>query len=190
VPRPPARTPARTPVLPALLLGVVLAGVALLGGGCSDDEKDEPAPDPARIRAGLAALFAGDHPTAEDRGDGACFARRLEQRTTPDTLRAAGVLDASYAVVADVPRLPDSMARLWVDAEFACVDIVERSTRAQQRVSHGDLDAAAYAACLRAALDDDALRAAVAGTLSGDWESPAVTRYSHALDHCAARSGG
>ena len=41
------------------------------------------------------------------------------------------------------------MAGDWADAQLACADFVEASTRAQVKVTKGDLDGEAYAACLR-----------------------------------------
>ena len=142
-------------------------------------------PDPARVRAGLAALYAGDHADAADRADGACFARELTSRTTPERLREAGVLDASYDVVDELPVLPRHTAEAWAAAQLACADFVEAAARAQERISHGAVDPERYAACLRAALDDEELREALVATLTGDVDGPDVRRLTRAQARCA-----
>ena len=58
----------------------------------------------------------------------------------------------------ELPAFDEETARLWVDAQFACTDYVEESTRALVAQSKGKLDPEAYAACLREALTDDELR--------------------------------
>lgn len=167
---------------------VSLLAVAVLGAGC-DDEAPGSTPDPATIRAGLAALYAGDHATAADRRDGDCFAAQLVVRATPQQLRDAGVLDDSWRVVRELPVLPEPLAERWVDAQFACVDFVEQSARAQAQVSHGAVDEEVYAACLRDLVSQDRLRAAVVETLTGAWDGPDVTRLSRAQATCAGRAG-
>ena len=89
---------------------LLFASLVLLTGGCSGTDTDpsrspgdEASPDADAIRSGLAALFAGDHPSARDTRDGACFAGALMERTTPEDLQDAGVLDTSYAVAAEQP---------------------------------------------------------------------------------------
>ena len=61
-------------------------------------------------------------------------------------------------MVAELPPLPPEVAGKWVDAQFACTDFVEESTRAQEKVTKGRLDSEAYAACLREALTDEQIR--------------------------------
>lgn len=168
---------------------VSLLAVAVLGAGCDDDEAPGAAPDPEAIRAGLAALYAGDHATGQDRRDGACFAGQLVVRATPRQLRDAGVLDDTWRVVPELPVLPEPLAELWVDAQFACVDFVEQSARAQAQVSHGNVDEEVYAACLRDLVSPDRLHAAVVETLTGAWDGPEVTRLSRAQATCAGRTG-
>lgn len=169
---------------------LVLTVVALLAlAGCTSEE---PTPaekgDPVAIRAGLASLFAGDHPGAEETAAGTCFAEELVSRTGTERLREAGVLDASYDVVDALPTLPEDLAGDWVDAQFACTDFVEESTRAQVKVTKGRLDAEAYAACLRAALTEDELRAAVVDSLTGDWSGADLARLGEAQTDCAAEA--
>lgn len=170
----------------------VCVGLALLTGstGCSGDGPEagsgDPEPDRAAIRAGLSGLFAGDHPTDRDTADGACFADELLGRVTPDRLRTAGVLDPSYEVASELPPLPEELARPWVEAQFACTDLVARTAAAQAGVSHGAVDAATYAACLRGALTDAELKAAVVDTLTGDWAGTDLARLTDAGADCAA----
>lgn len=180
------RCHSRSPVIRALVVSVlVLVGVA---AGCDDDQAEGPRPDPQAIRSGLAALYAGDHATAADRRDGGCFAEQLVVRATPQELRDAGVLDDTWAVVTELPVLPEDLAGKWVDAQLACVDFVAESARAQAQVSHGTIDEEAYAACLRDLVPADRLRAALVETLTGAWDGADVTRLSEAQQTCADRA--
>lgn len=170
----------------ALVLGLVLA----LAGCQSDDAGPSaaPTPDSSAIRSGLASLFAGDHPGPREIAEGKCFAGKLTAAVSPQQLQSAGVLDASYDVVTDPPPLPEDVAGEWADAQLACADFVEASTRAQEKVTHGDLDAEAYAACLHQSLTDDDIRAAVAASLSGDFGADEVAALSGAQSACAKRA--
>lgn len=167
-------------VLPLLVL-------TALATGC-DEEKPAARPDPGIVEAGLAALFAGDHANAEDSQTGTCFATELLARATPEQLQAAGVLDAAYNVVTDLPTLEEPLAEKWVDAQFACTDFIQESARAQLQVSHGSIDEEKYVGCLTAALSPDQLRAAVVDTLTGSFDSPDVTRLSKAQLTCARQA--
>lgn len=158
--------------------------VALLLAGCSDDEPESDGPDRAAVEQGLADLYAGDHATERDAEDGACFASELLDRAGVERLREAGVVTDSGAV-ADVPEFDDELAGLWVDAQFACVDWVEESTRALSAQTKGKLDPDAYAACLRDALTDDEIRAAVEATLTGSFDAPEVQVLSDAQARCS-----
>ena len=173
----------RSPV-PALLL--VLAGLVGLAA-CSGDDDSGSDPDRATVDRGLAELYAGDHPTEDDTAAGTCFAEHLEDVST-DTLRDAGVVDASGAVVADLPQLDKDLANAWVDAQLACTDFVEASTRAQEKVTKGAIDDQAYAECLADALTDDQVRAALVATVSGSFDDPAVDRLARAQDTCAGQA--
>ncbi len=174
-----------------LLLAAGLS--ALLGlSGCTGGSDHAPAassssstPDLSAIRAGLVALYAGDHPTDDDTADGGCVADALLTRTTPDELRDAGVLDAAYLPVSALPKLPRPLAESWVDAQLDCTDYLAASARAHAALSHGSLDAEAYAACLGAAISGPQLRAALVATLTGSWDGPEVARLSHAESRCA-----
>ncbi len=174
-----------------LVTGLVL-GVVLALGGCQSDGSDpdggsgdRPGPDPAAIRSGLASLFAGDHPGAREIAEGTCFAEELTSAVSPEQLRSAGVLDASYDVVAEPPPLPEDVAGDWADAQLACADFVEASTRAQVKVTKGNLDGEAYAACLHRKLTDEEIRAAVAASLRGDFDADEVSDLSAAQSACA-----
>lgn len=158
---------------------VVVTGLLL--AGCSDDGPEEV---PEGVRTGLAALYAGDHPEAADTEDGACFADELLARASLDDLREAGLVTGDE-VATDVPPLPADLAGTWVDAQFACVDFVEQSARAQVAASKGAIDAEAYAACLREEISEDQLRAAVAQALTGDLTGTDVSRLSTAQLTCA-----
>jgi hypothetical protein len=143
----------------------------------------------AAARAGLAALFAGDHPGPRDRANGECFARELTSRLSIDAMRASGLLDESYAVVEDRPPLRQDVAEAWVDAQFACTDFVAESTRAQQAATKGRVDTDAYAACLRETLDEEQLKAAVVDSLVGDWQGADLLALGRAQSDCARPAG-
>ena len=177
----------RTHLVPACVGLVLLAGAAA-GCGGPDDDRDahgSPGPDRAAVRTGLAELFAGDRPTARDTADGECFADGLLDRVTPEQLRTAGVLGPSYLVVDELPRLPEELARAWVEAQFACTDFVARAAGARDAVSHGGVDPSSFAACLRGALTDSELQAAVVDTLIGDWDGADLARLTEAQAGCA-----
>ena len=170
---------------------LLLAALALALSGCQSDAAqpaDGPTPDAGEIRAALAALFAGDHPGTRETTEGACFAEKLSQAVSPQELRSAGVLDSSYDVVTEPPPLPADVAGEWADAQLACTDFVEASTRAQVKVTHGDIDSQAYASCLRAKMTKAEIRGAVAASLSGDFDAPEVSSLSHAQTTCAKRA--
>ena len=174
---------------------LMLAILVLLATGCSGPDADpsrsrghQTPPDADAIRSGLAALFAGDHPTSQGTRDGACFAEALMESTTPDDLQEAGVLDASYTVVPEQPPLPRGLAEVWAAAQFECTDFVSESARAQVSISHGKVDGRAYADCLRDTLTEDEIRAAVVESLTGAFDGVAVGRFSRAQDRCARQS--
>lgn len=188
------------------LLSCLLAVLALLAGGCSAPDPspaaDRSAPVEATVEAaveaavdegalhdGLAAAFAGDHPTHEDRSEGDCFADHLLATTTPEQLRDGGLTDSSYRVVDDLPALPEALAGKAADAQLACTDFVTDSARAQVSISKGRVDAGEYADCLTGALAASDIRASVVATLQGKWDDPAVTRLSKAQAACAKPVG-
>ena len=163
-------------------LVVVLATLAAVAGCSGDDSPDEAVPE--QVSEGLAALFAGDHAADEDAPAATCFADELAARVTLAQLREAGVVGDDDRVVADVPPLPADLAHDWAAAQLACTDFVEESTDAQVRISKGRLDADAYAACLREALPEEALRAAVAASLAGRWDSAELADLADAQGSC------
>jgi hypothetical protein len=169
---------------------VLLAGLLLIG--CSDDGPDSDADGPSRakVEQGIADLYAGDHATDQDTESGACFAQELLDRAGVDRLRNAGIVTDSGEVVAELPAFDAETARLWVDAQFECVDYVEESTRALLAQTKGKLDQKTYAACLRDALTEDQLRAAVEATLTGEWESPEVAALATAQADCRQAATG
>lgn len=163
--------------------------LVVLAGGCSSPDTDPPRPAPTvdegAVAEGLAALYAGDNPDAEDLREGECFAGELLGSTMPGALQEGGLLDASYAVVEEIPPLDERLAGPVADAQLACTDFVADSTAAQSSISKGKLDARAYESCLRRELDDDAIRAGVVASLQGEWEDPAVVRLGEAQAGCA-----
>jgi hypothetical protein len=170
---------------------LLLAALALLLGGCQSEEAeptDGPSPDPAEIRAALAALFAGDHPGTRETTQGECFAEKLTAAVSLQELRSAGVLNASYDVVTEPPPLPAGVAGAWADAQLACSDFVDASTRAQVKVTHGDLDGEAYATCLRTKMTGTRIRTAVAASLMGHFDDPAIADLTEAQTACARRA--
>ena len=171
---------------------LLVAVLALVLASCqSADTRPAggPTPDQAGIRSGLASLFAGDHPGTRETTEGECFAEKLTDAVSPRELRSAGVLDASYDVVAQAPPLPADVAGDWADAQLACADFVEASARAQVKVTKGDIDAEAYSRCLRQELTDEQIREAVTASLMGDFDAAAVGDLSTAQASCARSAG-
>lgn len=163
--------------------------LVVLASGCSSPASDPPPPAPTvdegAVAEGLAALYAGDNPDPEDLREGECFAEELLGSTMPGALQEGGLLDASYAVVEEIPPLEEDLAGPVADAQLACTDFVADSAAAQSSISKGRLDARAYEACLRRELDDDAIRSGVVASLRGDWEDPALVRLGEAQAGCA-----
>ncbi len=171
------------------MLRRVLVLIALAAfSGCSSAAEPPSDYDAKVVRDGLAALFAGDHPTQDATEVGTCFADAFTDATTPEELRAAGVLDEQFDVVAELPSLPPGLAAAWVEAQFACTDFVEESTRAQQKVTKGRIDAEAYAACLREALTDEQIREGTIDALTGDWRGAALAALGRAQTDCATEA--
>ena len=160
---------------------------------CSDDESSSslPSSSPSPLlltdnpRAGLAALFAGDHPEPEDRRQARCFADQLTERVAGTALRDAGILTDDGSVVTTLPVLDEATAEAWVDAQLACVDYVEASARAFVAQSKGALDVGAFTTCLRSALSGAEISGALVQTLSGGFDSPEVRLLSTTQADCA-----
>lgn len=175
----------------ALPLATVLAGL-LAGGllaGCSEDATDPEGPPRSVVEEGLADLYAGDHATDRDTASGACFAEELVDRAGVDRLREAGIV-TDDGVVTELPAFDEETARLWVAAQFACTDYVDESTRALVAQTKGTLDRDRYARCLREALTEKEIEAAVVATLTGAWDAPEVTALGDAQARCQAEAGG
>ncbi|MEJ7832950.1 MAG: hypothetical protein WKF79_08560 [Nocardioides sp.] len=165
---------------------LAIAACVALSVGCTADPLAETEPERAgaEAQAGLAALWAGDDATAEDQVAG-CFAEEFAARTTTAQLVQADIVDASGAVAVELPLLDAEMAALWVDAQIACVDYVEESTRALVAQSKGTIDRTAYADCLRGDLTEDDLRSALVASLTGQVDSPDIDVLSEAQLACA-----
>ena len=177
-------------LIPVRVVALLLP--ALLLPGCSGDS-DEPARGPAEvdvaaIQQGLVGLWGGDDATPEDTATGECFAVALTDSATPDELRDARILDASYAVVPQLPFLDREGAELWVDAQFACTDFVTESTRAQVAATKGKVDRTAYETCLRATLTPDQLREAAIQSVMGDLGGASVAAFSQAQLDCVQQA--
>jgi hypothetical protein len=185
-------------ILPARVLALLLPALVLCG--CSGGVKENPPasggppPGPSRlvderfvqwqVRKGLFALYVGDDKSPENREAGSCFAGALMTSNHPEELRDARILDAEYAVVKELPSFDREGAELWVDAQFACVDFVAESARAQVAATKGKVDRAAYETCLRDALSEDQLREAAIESVMGDLGGEAVTALSQAQLAC------
>lgn len=173
-------------VLCCLLVLVGPFALAACSGGST-----EPTPTPATsydedaLARGLAAMYAGDHPDAEDRREGDCFAEELLGSTMPAALQEGGLLDGEGRVATEVPVLEEALSGQVADAQLACTDFVADATAAQVSISKGDLDRAAYERCLRQALPDDTVRAGVVASLQGLWDDPALTALTDAQAACA-----
>ena len=165
----------------------------VLATGCTGSEgpgEQSPAaePVPAEVRDALAAAYAGARSSPEERAEAACFAEELLRRADVGALRSAGLLDDAGAVPDPLPVLDEETAGLWVDAQSACADFVEVSTRALTTQSKGRLDGEAYAACLRAELTPAELREAQVQALSGEMAGTAVAALTQAQGTCAGRA--
>lgn len=147
-----------------------------------------PTPSQARVADGLAALYAGPGATAATRREARCFGRELAAATDTTALEEAGLL-VGGEVVDRAPELPRPVAEQWWEAQQACIDFVEVSTRAQVDATKGRLDERAYAACLRRSIEPARIEAAVVATLTGSWDDPAVAELSRAQADCAAAAG-
>ena len=164
----------------------MLVLTALLLVGCSDDEPNRKESSTADVEHGIAHLYAGDHATDEDAEAGACLAEELVDRAGVDGLHDAGIVTESGSVATELPAFEEEIARLWVEAQFACTDYVEESTRAMVAQSKGRLDPEAYADCLRGEITDEELREAVVASLTGAWEAPEVNELADAQARCSA----
>ncbi len=175
---------------------VATAAALLLLAGCSDDAEPEAAPTPTpdaqvepgaatTYEAGLARLYVGDSTDPQEQLDGACFAAALLERLDTDALTEAGIITPQGRVTRTLPVFDEATATVWADAQLSCVDYVEASTRALLTQRRGDLDAEAYAACLRDALSAEEVRAALVQTLSGGFDSPEVAALATAQVTCA-----
>lgn len=182
--------------VPRALSSLVVAAAAALGlAGCSGDA--DPPPEPTTSAsvvaetsrpvstADLAALFTGNSTEELDRRQGRCFARALQRRLDFFELEAGGIVDSQGDVVEVLPVFDEVTAAAWVDAQLACVDYVEASLRALLTQTRGGLDAEAYAACLRDALTEAEIQAALELTLSGGFDSPEVAALADAQASCA-----
>ena len=187
----------------ALTSLVVAVAVALTASGCSGG--DEPSVVPSSTSsatssptatstspgaavdptAGLIDLYVGDSTDPQEQQDARCFAVRLQDALDPSELTAAGILGADGEVADALPVFDTATAEVWVEAQLGCVDYVEASTRALVTQTRGALDPEAYAACLRDALTETELRAALVQTLSGGFDSPEVAALADAQSTCA-----
>ncbi|MDN4173250.1 hypothetical protein QWY28_09880 [Nocardioides sp. SOB77] len=176
-------------VIPVVLLVLPLAACTgdaqptegASGGASESGSSEGVSPE---VREGLVALYAGDHPRAQDTADGECFADALLERIAPGELEEVGVV-VDGAVVTDLPLLEPETAGDWIGATFACVDYFEESARAQVAVTKGTVDWREYAACLREEIDLEVVRAALVAALGGDWDSDAVAALSRAQAECS-----
>jgi len=178
-------------------MGVVATAAVLIalagcdgddGGSGPDEDTTMAAPTAATVRPALVALWTGNDAAAGDTETGECFADALLERVEPADLVDAGVLDVGGAAAPDQPQLDAATAEAWVDAQFRCSDFVAESTRALTAQSKGKLDGRRYARCLRGALTEEQLREAVAESLQGRFDAPAVTRLSGAQRTCATQA--
>lgn len=183
--------------------------LALLGavtlGGCSDDgpstlsqESEEfgPAPQPSAdprfdmesVRQDLVSLWTSDDRTEVNLSAGRCFAGLLVSNSDADELREAGILDEDYTLDPGLTGLTPEGAALWVDAQFACSDLVSESGRAQVAATKGKVDRAAYETCLRAAVTEEQLREVAESSLLGDLSGDAVATFSAAQLDCVQQA--
>ncbi|MBS44628.1 MAG: hypothetical protein CMH83_15975 [Nocardioides sp.] len=185
----------------ALLTGAVLAlgATACSGDGGTDGSGDAPSSDASAsatsddgaggedsLRDAIADLYNGPDPDATgDPAEGECFADELIDRLGEDGLVEAGIAEEGGGVVDRPAALDEPTAEAWADATLACSDFYETSAAALQAQSPKDLDEPAYADCLRDAVTEDDVRAALVASLTGALDDPAVTTLSRAQATCA-----
>lgn len=191
----------RTALAAPVLAPVLALVVPLALGGCSGDSGGSDGSGGSggsgssggsaaastgfpEIRAGLVELYAGDHAGERDTTHGECFADALLADVPVADLEAAGVV-VDGAVAPTSPTLDRDLAEQWVEAMLGCMDFIDESARAQVAFTKGKVDWQQYAACLRGELDETAVRAAVVGTLMGDWDSPDVAALTQAQAECS-----
>ena len=133
-------------------------------------------------------LFAGDHPGEDSTEAAECFADELLDRVSPAELREGGVLDKELDANREVTALDRPVAEAWTDAQLACTDFVDESTKAQLALAKGKLDTSTYAACLEGRLDDETIRTATTAALMAQWSDPAVEDLSVARSVCSKTS--
>ena len=173
---------------PGLLLATLLVAAGSGLFACSDAGKDpqgsRDSHDPA-VRRQLVALFAGDHPGSDSTRVGECFADHLLDEVTTEQLESGGVLDRAGRANKEITNLDRPVAEAWTDAQIACTDFVEESTKAQVSISKGTIDQTAYAACLTDRLDEETIRAATIAALMADWDDKALADLSVAQSMCS-----
>lgn len=173
-----------------LLVAITLPGLAACGGEAEAETVPADAGSKPEVRSALVDLYAGADDAGGQRAadDAECFADGLLERVTPAQLRDGGVLDASYEPRAEVATLDRTVAEAWTAAQMSCTDFVEESTRAQEALTKGRLDADAYATCLEGRLDEETIRDASVSTLMARWDDPAVGEMSVAQSECSVLS--
>lgn len=181
--------PGRTAAL-LLLVAITLPGLAACGGEAEAETVPADAASQAEVRSALVGLYAGKAGGGGQRtaDDAECFADGLLEQVTPAQLRDGGVLDASYEPQTEVPTLDRTVAEAWTAAQMSCTDFVEESTRAQEALTKGRLDADAYATCLDGRLDAATIHDASVSTLMARWDDPSVGEMSVAQSECSVLS--
>ncbi|WP_107774029.1 hypothetical protein [Nocardioides sediminis] len=173
-----------------LLVATALPGLAACAGEAEAETVPAGAGSRAEVRSALVSLYAANA-AGDDSGDdrdAECFADGVLERVTPAQLRDGGVLDASYEPRAEIATLDRTVAEAWTAAQMSCTDFVEESTRAQEALTKGRLDADAYATCLEGRLDEATIHDASVSTLMARWDDPAVGEMSVAQSECSVLS--
>lgn len=179
----------RRPARAALALAGLVLVTACSGGAEESAPADGAAPvDEAALVEDLAAHYRGDDSTARAVGEGECFAAEFVDRTDPDELRAAGLVDDDGSLVRPMPSLSEELATTWVAAQQACSDFIASSIEALYAQTKGELDRKRYRTCLRAELTDAQIREGLVAAIAGDLQGEAVAVLSDAQARCAEQA--
>ncbi len=173
----------RRPALHRLVaVAVVVALTALTGCDTDVSQDDDRDPTADVVREGLVGLYAGDATGPDVEGEAGCFADALLDRVTPEDLVVAEVVEDKGRVADAVPMLDVDLAGAWADAVLGCADYGALAARQAQRTA--EVDPAAYAACVDAAVPEPTVREALVADLTGTYDSRPVTLLSEAERRC------
>lgn len=153
----------------ALLVPVSACGSSHSTGSSSDAKAADSISDAIVAESGKANTGSL---TDLDRKDADCVGEKMVDRIGVDQLQKYGLLDANNTVQKDVEQVkmsPDD-ARAMTDTFFDCADVMGLLHKSMQAAGG---DNPQMQACLKRALTEDAVRAMLTSTFSGDTEKAA-----------------